>query len=313
MAKQEPKKGAITTQRKTDRNPLPSGSNMSIAVLDHNSTVTVGWKPPVNHLLNKTNITSPPSMFNTTTSTNSMHDLISSFSGTPLEPLLKLVCEFVDLNRGAYDDLMRHQKNSIQNYVVGEREQMEKISSDWIDEVERQLIYFIREETAGNHSKTLSPDSTNALGAPPGVRPGTPPGSESPKRIKLEPREDYVSYDTDWTSQNASSTDHHKGQNHSNPYTTPGYSKANLPQDLEERVRITTSTLLQMMQRKLLERKKIVTNRFSRFSNAGSKEHAKVADEQDRKLYSLVQMLVKYQVRELPLLLSLLVILANVF
>jgi hypothetical protein len=315
MALHKAKKGAITP-RKTDRMPLPSGRVKPIAALNSHRTDTVRLKrkPPVNRFLNKTSHLCPLFVSNSTSSTDSMKNLIDSIPGTALAPVLKMVCQFVDQNRGAYDDLLRQQKNNIQKYVVKEREKMEEMYNDWIDEVDKELNSFIRKETAEDHSRTPPPDCTAnyAFG---GLPHNSPPASESPPKIKLEPQDEDGDYDMSWAIQNASEASRIMGQNYSSPYTSSGYPDARLPQDrpvtLDERIRISTANLLKDMQQKSTKHKKTVTGHFSKFASAGSQEHMRIAAEQVGKLHSLVKTIVNYEVRTYFLLLLLCFLLTN--
>lgn len=158
----------------------------------------------------------------------------------------------------------------MQNFVVEERDLTEKLCAAWTDEVENGIKTFILTETVFDHTHPTISGLHKDYEMSDSYRLHAHQMSSSP--LKLEPQDEQSFF----------------------------YQSAIMPEsrpvNLEERIQIRIANLLGNFQKKSAELRKKVTSKFNQFANSDSKEHERIAFEQDRKLHNLLERLLGHQV-----------------
>jgi hypothetical protein len=160
----------------------------------------------------------------------------------------------------------------MKKYVVEKREVMEKMCTDWTDEVENDIKLFIATETASSRHQSVISTSVSIYQKDKTAHAISPNPVSS---VKLEPP-DTIDYHMD---------------------SLPEYR----PVTIDERIQIRIANLLRNFQHKSMAMKKSVSSKFAKFTSWDRNEHERITLEQDQKLYSLIEGLIHHQVRSLPL------------
>lgn len=285
-----------TSKKKKGRIPLSSGNSLPVRTPRHPNSVGATSNHSVNPVRSSSYATpSTLSSSSTTTPESYISSLLDSMTGTPLEPGLRTAYEFVRQNRGTYDDLLRRQNNTMKRYIVEERESLEKICSDWTEEVGKDIKDFLQLEIA-SHSPSTTHDSSSGY-QDNGLHQGFSSVPPTPNKIKVEYQEKYVSFDKQMSGR-TNSTNPISGTDFSDPLLSHhSMLPEHKPPGLDERIQVRTANLLRTLQGKSKILKVVVSGKFSKFSISDSKEHTRLAYEQDRMFESLILESINHQVR----------------
>ncbi|EPE30799.1 hypothetical protein GLAREA_03766 [Glarea lozoyensis ATCC 20868] len=252
---------------KNARTPLPSGASLHPnGPINSASSSTTPRRPVSGFWKSVKHAPKAPIPIATTTSRSEIDCLIDTVSGTPLEPILRSLSDFIIQNRVQYDDLLRRQKNAMKKYVVEEREVMEKMCTDWTDEVENDIRLFIATEITSDRDQSTIPNSDSSYRKVETAHALSPSPVFS---IKVEPT-DTIDYHQD---------------------SLPEYR----PVTRDERIQVRVANLLRNFQQRSLRLKKSVSHKFSHFAAFDRKEHERITYEQEQKLRSLIEGLINHQ------------------